>query len=308
MIKSIVLHDIPWTHIAAVERWYYRDHGPEIARRFGPWLARLDSYLPVAPPVGGKAVGFLNWRVTESYWREMPAPGAQGNLAFTLPPVPAKGAACFVPPQPTEDFLGGQIQPGEKSVLRWCVLFRYPEGVSIEDGERWFLDVHAPELVKSSGAYRFFSYRVLQEKIALPGSWPPGFHGDIVGSGWRRYCELWYEGFDQWQKAVIDSPPAYTRPPWAASKAYPFFEPYTEFVSSFLLERPNDEFLRDARGYLHLTKKVQSHGSKPSSARKELRNAQGPCSTDHRRQPWHGRRYRSLACCPWSYGRNQLFE
>ena len=41
-------------------------------------------------------------------------------------------------------------------------------------------------------------------------------------------------------------------PPWAAgaSSAYPYLKFGEQFVSSFLLERPTDEFSRDARGYL----------------------------------------------------------
>lgn len=250
MVRSVALHDIDWGNIAAQERWYYRSHGPEIARRFGPWLLRLESYLPVAPPAGGPAVGFLNWRMTDSYWRELPAPGAQGNLSFTLPPAPARVAACFVPSQPTEDFCGGQFQPDEKSVLRWCMLFRYPAGTSLEEGERWFLDVHAKEVMQQPGLYRFFSYRAIQTPIELPGTWPPGFQGRGFGAGWARYSELWYENFDEWQRSVFDSTRSYTLPPWTAGGDYPFFEPYVDLVSSFLLERPNDEFLRDARGYL----------------------------------------------------------
>jgi hypothetical protein len=30
MLRTFALHDIPSSHIAAMERWYYRDHAPEI--------------------------------------------------------------------------------------------------------------------------------------------------------------------------------------------------------------------------------------------------------------------------------------
>ena len=52
MLRSFALHDIPVNHIAALERWYYRDHAPEIVRRYGPWLARFECYLPVPAPGG----------------------------------------------------------------------------------------------------------------------------------------------------------------------------------------------------------------------------------------------------------------
>ena len=148
MLKSIVMHDIPISQIAAMERWYCRDHSPEISRRFGPWLTRHESYSPVDAPQEARQYGYYNWRVTEATWREIPKAGPQGNLSFTIPPVWPKVATCFVPAQPTEDFMGWEIAPHEKQVLRWYVLMRYPQGVSLEEGEDWFLKTHVPEVMQ----------------------------------------------------------------------------------------------------------------------------------------------------------------
>ena len=252
MIKSIVLHDIPISHVAAMERWYFRDHAPEIVRRYGPWLMRHESYLPVDAPLEARGYGFYNWRLTEGWWRELPEPGPKGTFSFTVPPVWPKVATCFVPAQPTEDFMGHEFQPHEKNVLRWYIIFKYPIGVSREEREDWFLNVHAKEVMQQPGIYRFFSYRVIKESISLPGTWAPGKMPppDTVIHSWDRVCELWYETFDDWRKSVIEEPPYYTKPPWATYDKYPFLKPFVDFVCSFLLERPNDEFLRDARGYL----------------------------------------------------------
>ena len=118
--------------------------------------------------------------------------------------------------------------------------------------ELFELNVHAKEVMKQPGLYRFFSYRVIKEPIPLPGTWPPGrFKGEQVGSAfWDRVCELWYETFDDWRQSVIEASPQYTKPSWAKYDKYPFLNPFVDFVCSFILERPNDEFLRDARGYL----------------------------------------------------------
>jgi hypothetical protein len=252
MIKSVVVHNIPLDAFPAMERWYHREHSPEISRRYGPWLARHESYLPLPAPAEAGAYGFYNWRVTECYWREVPEPGPKGALAFTVPPVWPRVASGFVPPQPTEDFLGADHMPAEKVGLRWYILFRYPKGVSREEGEKWFLETHAPEVSRQPGLYRFFSYQVVQDAPALPGVWPAGAKppADITEGRWDRVTELWYETFSDWRHAVIDNPPAYTKPSWATQDAYPFVEPFEDFVSSFLLERPNDEFLRDLRSYL----------------------------------------------------------
>ena len=252
MIKSIVMHDIPINDIAAMERWYYRDHAAEIVRRYGPWLTRHESYLPVPVPPEVKSYGFYNWRATEGWWREIPETGPKGTFSFTVPPVWPKVATCFTPGQPTEDFLGSELQPREKNVLRWYILLKYPDGVSTEEGEKWFLNIHVKEMMKQPGLYRFFSYKVIKEPISLPGTWAPGKTPppDTIINSWDRLCELWYENFDDWHESVVNSPPEYTKPSWAKYEIYPFFEPYVDFVSTFILERPNDEFLRDSRGYL----------------------------------------------------------
>lgn len=253
MIRSIVMHDIPMSQIAAMERWYYKDHAPEIVRRYGPWLTRHESYLPVDAPAEARAFGFYNWRVTDGWWREIPKPGPQGALSFTVPPAIPEVAACFVPAQPSEDFMGAHIQPHEKQVLRWFCLLKYPDGVSRAEGDKWLVGTHAPEVMKQPGLYRFFSHRTVDEEIRLPGTWPPDALDRVLATlhpKWDRLVELWYESFDDWRRAVIDEPPDYTPPPWATHDRYPFFRPRTDFVSSFILERPTDEFWRDARGYL----------------------------------------------------------
>jgi hypothetical protein len=251
LIKSIVMHDIPMTHIAAMERWYWRDHSSEIVGRYGPWEQRHDSYMPVPAPEEARAYGMYNWRVTEGWWREVPEMGPKGCLSFTLPPVWPKVASCFIPAQPTEDFLGSEIQPNHKYILRWYVLMKYPKGVSHEEGEDWFLNTHVKEVVQQPGLYRFFSYQTVKDPIGLPGTWSPESHPpeDSVKFTWDRVNELWYENFDDWRKSVIEAPPKYTRPAWASFDQYPFLKPYEDFACSFLLERPTDEFLKNFRAY-----------------------------------------------------------
>jgi hypothetical protein len=252
MLKSVVMHDIPIDHVAAMERWYYRDHAPEINRRFGPWLARHDSYLPVDAPADARAHGFYNWRVTEGIWRELPATGPRGNLAFTLPPAWPRVATAFFPAQPTEDFLGGQLQPHERQVLRWYMLLKFPVGVSERDSEHWYLEKQARELEQLPGVYRAFSSRVLSGHHPLPGEWPSTSRPPMEAllTQWDRLSELWFETFEDWRVFMRAASEQCTRPPWASQPGYPFLSPGTSLVSSFLLERPTDEFARDARGYL----------------------------------------------------------
>ena len=137
MIRSLALHDVPINSIAAMERWYHRDHAPEIVRRYGPWLARLEGYLPVCAPPEVRGYGFYNWRLTEAWWREVPSAGDEADLCFTPPPIQARVAACFVPAQPTEVLVAGEFLPLDRAPLRWMVLIRYPQDVALAEAEEW---------------------------------------------------------------------------------------------------------------------------------------------------------------------------
>jgi hypothetical protein len=238
--------------VAAMERWYHRDHAPEIVRRYGPWLSRFECYLPVHAPADAQAYGFYNWRMTEGWWRELPQAGSETDLCFTPPPVWPRVAACFVPPQPTDSFVVGDFLPLEKVGLRWLVLFRYPKGVSRDEGEEWFLRVHAPEVAQQPGLLRFFSYRVVREAGSVPGRWRPDTLPSPaqIQTSWDRVIELWYETFDDWRESVTAATAACSKPGWRTQDKYPFVEPFTDFVSTFILERPNDDFLRDLRAYV----------------------------------------------------------
>lgn len=262
MLKSIVLFDMDLNIVPAWERWFYEFHEPEIARRFGPWLARHESFVPLqAPEEEDKQFGYCNWRLIHAYWREIPEAGPKGDLSFELPPAYPPGRAargplvidCFIPAQATEDFMGYGTAPGDKQILRWLQVFRYPQGVSQEEGDDWYIHTFAPEAKKQPGLFRFFSSKTVEVKTGLPGTWPPGTFYDNLGkqtpAKWARVSEMWYENFFDWRDANIFHPPQYTKPAWAKYDRFPFLEPGKDFFSTFLLERPSDDYLRDTRFY-----------------------------------------------------------
>jgi chalcone isomerase len=155
-----------------------------------------------------------------------------------------------IPGEPTDDFLGAGLRYNETTILRWLMFYKYPEGVPVEEGEKWFLDVHAKEVMKQPGLIRYFSSRTLTMEGPLPTP-PPGTRpfypnpSPLFGAKWHRVSEQWYEDSKGWRKAVIESPPKYTKPKWAKYDKYPFFEPNVDFVSTFILEWPTDDFIKN---------------------------------------------------------------
>jgi hypothetical protein len=250
-------------YLPLMERWLLRDHAAEFVGSVGHSLARYVSHRAVPAPPDAMTYGYYNWRVTEVWMRGSPGGGGgQGGSMHLLsvtwpkdyekitehsfaakgwngrPNGPHPAAQCTIPVRPTNDFKGSELTLGDKNILRWYFVFKYPEGVSVEEGEDWYLNVHAKEAVQQPGLTRFFSYRVME---SMPGR-PP--------SRWHRLTEQWYESFSGWRESVIESPPKYTKPPWAKYDKYPFFEPYVDFVSTFILEKPTNDFLRDDLSYI----------------------------------------------------------
>lgn len=253
MYKSVAMHSLDLSQLPSVERWYWRDHGPEIARRYGPWITRCESWLPPYCPPCAAELGFMNWRCTVCYWREIPKAGHQGDQAFSSPALMARVCSALMPPQPTEDFLGGDGRPAEKPVLRFVSMLRYPDGVDKEEADRFYVETFAKEACGQKHLHRFFSTRTVDLDIMLPGVWAPDDLARMRADSshnWDRVSEMWYESYDGWYEDVIAHPPEYTKPSWAMCDSFGFLAPHTNFVFSLLLERPNDDFLAARTSYL----------------------------------------------------------
>ena len=247
MIKGVfMLHssDLP-NDLPAFERWYTRYHAPEVISKDGPWLARFIGYRPLPVIPEALQYGYYNQRVTEAWFRsEDKRPTniinfnrkppwvkeAKEKIVKAIPDV-----SISVTEPPADVFLSGRFKADDKTILRWYTITKYPKGVSIADGEDWFLNIHSKEVLQQPGLIAYFSYRA----VKIPEQSP----------GWVRLTELWYEDFRGWKKAVIESPPKYTKPPWAKYDKYPFLEPYVDFTSTFLMERPDHDYLKEVSTY-----------------------------------------------------------
>jgi hypothetical protein len=243
MIKTIIIHHLPdMNDLPAVERWFYRYHIPEVLRNQPVSYA---SFRAVPPPPGAEAFGYYNYKVHENINRgegEKPL----GLLTMSREVAPLKVIMVNVPATPTEDFMGRGASFEEKTILRWLVAIRYPEGVSVEEADDWYVNVHAKEVMQQPGLTRFFSYRVIKPPEVLNKEMPAFLHPRTVNSSnWHRVSEQWYENSNGWVDSILTNPPAYTKPQWATTDAYPFLEPETNFASTFILERPSDDWLRE---------------------------------------------------------------
>jgi len=235
-------------------RWYREIHGPEYVRYWGPYMTRYDTFKSFEPPPEAvKSFGAFNhritdqWFISEDHWREaMQVVGGQTPPAGVVPmsppdPTRPTTAITLIPARPTDDFLGISLSPEAKTVLRWFIMFRYPDGVSPSEGDKWFLNVHAKEVMQQPGLIKYFSHRTVEVDRPIPR------HPTQLQKPWHRLVEQWYEDMDGWRNAVLNSKIKYTPPPWAKVKEYPFITPVTDFVSTFIGETPDIDFMRDVR-------------------------------------------------------------
>lgn len=234
MIKHVFVGFLNGINEIEAERWYFRLHSKEVVRFFGPWLRRYESYRAYEPPPEARRFGAVGGRMTELWYASVEdfieakpnsRPYTFAPWFATAPPHAITAGVTMVPAMPTEDFLGKEPTPEERHILRWYCLIKYPDGVSLEEGERWYLNVHSQEVKHQTGLLRYVSHRTIAD--------PP------INTPWHRLVELWYEDFAAWRKAVIDSPPHYTPPPWGKQ------EPFVDMVCNFLRYKPDVDFLKD---------------------------------------------------------------
>lgn len=193
------------------------------------WFASIEDYQAthggggqqkgaagMSPNAGGGQVQNAGMPLDKSPNFKSPLPWEQEN-----PNLPhANNPVVIVPAKPTETFYSammGSMESQDTTFIRWVTVIKYPDGVSVEDGEKWFLEVHAKEAAKQPGLLKFESYRCLQ-----------GISLSSDGKSWVRVNEYWYKDFDAWRKAVIESPPKYTAPSWGGK--YPFVEMVSTFI------------------------------------------------------------------------------
>lgn len=234
MIKQVFVTEIG--NMIEHDRWYFRYHSKEAMRWYGPWMRRYETYRAYDAPPETDDAFIRQGRVTEIWYNDVQDFDDAGSLRkpYTFPsPIPwtVEGdrthmATSLVPANPTEDFLGKEPTPEAVPILRFYSLFSYPEGVPMEEGEKWYLEVHAQEAKEQPGLLRYISHKAILEDSPMP--WAA-----------HRLTECWYESLDAWRAAVVDSPIAYTPPPWHKEG------PYVNAVSAFIPCKPDVDFLKD---------------------------------------------------------------
>lgn len=246
MSKLVIIHDLKDENDRpALERWFRRYHVPEVLTQ-SPWTVRYLLYRCVPPPPGAEQFGYFNYRVHENWVLDNAARrGTRGLLAMTRQPGAMDAIIVNVPAEPTEDFLGSDACFDDHTILRWLIAFRYPDGVSPAQGDDWYLNVHVPELMQVPGLTRFFSHKAYVQENPLPQAEDFVQHDALFYKQWHRLTEMWFENNAGWVDGIVGGLPPLTPPSWATRDSFPFMVPGAEFISTFILEKPDADFARE---------------------------------------------------------------
>ncbi len=223
------------------EKWYYRYHAPEFFRWYGPWLRRYETFNVFDPP--NEAVqkyGARRGKYTEMWWGSVndykdsrsgtSRAYTQGNWKVGVEGILT--AMTMVPAYPTDVHMGAEINH-EQPVVRWIRVFRYPPGVSQEEGDKWYLNTYAEEAKKLPGLIWYVSYKTVNDFRTHPAEGPY--------KKWHRVDEMWFADMNAWKQAVLEKPMTVSAPAWAKEKGEPFAEMYSDFVRV----KSDVDFMRD---------------------------------------------------------------
>ena len=119
-------------------------------------------------------------------------------------------------------------------MIRFVHLFNYADGVSIDDGESWYLGEHVPQVKKLSNIVAYRSWRGLETPFSYPS---PGIASPP--DQFVRRSELWFDSPKSCQQAVISNPALWT----PSEEGVPGFR---EFECMFISKEPQYNLLQDA--------------------------------------------------------------
>ena len=260
----LILNLTDQNDLPAMDRWLFKEHAIDTVSINGSILSGYATYRALPIPRGGEQYGAYNWRMTEHHWMTDPfslgSELSQGtgytevwpqnyNRMIGNPEKSDKRADWSAQDNPNahspafvftnrridDDIKGnGQITSNDGPFFRFVFAMKYPDGVSEEEGEKWFYDSFIPAMKNQKDLLRGFSYKAIEPKV----------------TPFTRVVELWYRDSKAWQKNWVDGTPGITAPSWASGKTNGMYlTPYKDMVSIFLEESPERDFLKQGTAY-----------------------------------------------------------
>ena len=245
-----------------LQHWLYGHHIQDSISNFGPYVTKYAFYNALPVPPEGERFGTRRMQMTEHYWlvNEMEPEMRNKAIAEYMPMDVLRWQGCVpdtdetphenldgdvgrsiggdngcppfvfahVPISWEEDFKGKGRMVCDGPNYRWQFVIQYPDGVSEEEGERWFHEEIVPYFQARPEVNRFLSSRI--------------YH-DVVGCTFHRLVELWFDGPEEWYQAAVEGAKALPKPVWAQQERFPFLKSNFNIVGMFLTDIPTSDNL-----------------------------------------------------------------
>ncbi|MCR5667199.1 MAG: acetyl-CoA hydrolase [Eubacterium sp.] len=271
-VRSFIFVDCPQEkNRHKLQHWMYYHHVPESMAKFGPFVTKYTYYWALPVPDDGERFGGRNFCLTEHYWLVNPNDSRTmvNALSEYFPPeamvwqghLPDRPETyeksmfngddarategneeddtipfvyIFMPFWWEEDLKGASRTLEDGYNYRWLFTFKYPDGVSLEQGDKWFFDEMMPTFCNMPQTTRILTSRVKSE---------------LNDSPYQRVVEIWFEDNEKWLEAVTEGVKNMKKPEWATVDSFPFLKPQKEIVSLFLSDLPGDDHYSQYHGY-----------------------------------------------------------
>lgn len=144
---------------------------------------------------------------------------------------------AFVPISWEEDFKGSGRTMEDGPNYRWQFVMKYPDGVSLQEGDKWFYEEVVPKFQESPDVTRMLSSKIIQEVNNCP---------------YQRVVEMWFNCPSGWHRTAVEKAKEIKKPSWAKYDQFPYLNPKFEISSLFLTDIPESDNYTQYRGYISM--------------------------------------------------------
>lgn len=142
---------------------------------------------------------------------------------------------AFVPLSWEEDLKGAGRTMEDGPNYRWQFVMKYPEGVSMEEGDKWFYKEVVPKFQESEDVTRMLTSKIMQNINHCP---------------YQRVVEIWFNCPSGWHRTAVEKAKEIKKPSWAKYDEFPYLKPKFEISSLFLTDIAESDNYTQYRGFI----------------------------------------------------------
>ncbi len=250
-----------------LHHWLYYHHIPESMAQFEPYCTKYSFYDAMPVPPGAENFGTVRMQLTEHHWLvnimdpmlkvkalqeftpvemlkwqgAVPDDTADGFLTGDEGRSVGGNNGCppfvfaFTPMWWEEDIKGTGRMMEAGPNYRWNFAIKYPEGVSVEEGDKWLYEEVFPYFASQEECTRILTSKVIQS---------------INKCHMYRVIEMWFTGPTAWNKIAVQGATAIKAPTWATEgQNFPYLKSGFEIRGCFVKDYATMDAYSQYHGY-----------------------------------------------------------